>query len=754
MASDKAGPLLLGSTPLGSVAGSGVSMGKADPAFVSRPHPGSGVLALRVTDPTAASRARKKADLAGGSSPRTGEAAPAEGGDFSCLEHVDTLLGSVGEDDFLEETVHLDYLGELDCNFYLASISGVAGVLDRSEAFNGESFDGRVLGTGTPIFAEWDYQGFSVGSIDVRARDYNGGRRVEAAIELYLEAPEGLIWDACNPVPGLRYLACDGLGTDLLHVALGTGPFGTGMTRACRDQRAPLDNEQNRLRLPPGSTPASTQILRRINEIKVLVTSFKRDLCGTSLADGGDFADVRGGRLWDEAVRLAKLGAAAGDDRPLYWARLSMTAALSQWRPPGWNEITLARLQTDLDRAARGINSADFSSLPVKKIFVSGFDPFELDGSGIVNGNPSGAAALRLDGSVTSGGAQIQAVIFPVRYADFDAGIVEQVFLRHLVPGSQQATFITTVSQQEDQQFDLEVYNGRSRASLSNTAPSLDNRNAPPTGAIVNPNPNGTYNAPFVPAELENSPEFIATSLPVHNMRVPGAYPVVINTVVHEQSPRGSASRQSDDGPTAGSRAVQGSGGGFLSNEVAYRVTRLRDGLRDELGVVVPAGHIHVPKQLGGAAFDSSRNAIVNQYIAILAAVNPIDSPAVFVRQQYVDFVNREPDAGGLAFWTDQITRCGWRDTACISAKRIDVSRAFWYSSEFLAQHPGLLNPPGSTTTFNNAEFIRLSYVSYLRREPDPGGLNFWLNELNRDNDYNHIIDAFLNSVEYRARFA
>src|SRR5947209_19350772 len=30
---------------------------------------------------------------------------------------------------------------------------------------------------------------------------------------------------------------------------------------------------------------------------------------------------------------------------------------------------------------------------------------------------------------------------------------------------------------------------------------------------------------------------------------------------------------------------------------------------------------------------------------------NPIDSTAFFVRQHYVDFLNREPDPTGLAFW-------------------------------------------------------------------------------------------------------
>jgi autotransporter-associated beta strand protein len=61
---------------------------------------------------------------------------------------------------------------------------------------------------------------------------------------------------------------------------------------------------------------------------------------------------------------------------------------------------------------------------------------------------------------------------------------------------------------------------------------------------------------------------------------------------------------------------------------------------------------------------------------------NPVDSANFFVRQHYLDFLNREPDSGGLAFWSDQITSCG-ADQACIDLRRINVSAAFFLSIEF-----------------------------------------------------------------------
>ena len=61
---------------------------------------------------------------------------------------------------------------------------------------------------------------------------------------------------------------------------------------------------------------------------------------------------------------------------------------------------------------------------------------------------------------------------------------------------------------------------------------------------------------------------------------------------------------------------------------------------------------------------------------------NPLSLPGFFVRTQYIDFFTREPDAGGLAFWTNQITECG-TDQACVEIRRINVSAAFYVSIEF-----------------------------------------------------------------------
>jgi hypothetical protein len=61
---------------------------------------------------------------------------------------------------------------------------------------------------------------------------------------------------------------------------------------------------------------------------------------------------------------------------------------------------------------------------------------------------------------------------------------------------------------------------------------------------------------------------------------------------------------------------------------------------------------------------------------------NPIDNAQFFVRQHYLDFLNRDPDPSGFAFWTNEITSCG-TNQQCVEIKRINVSAAFFLSIEF-----------------------------------------------------------------------
>ena len=86
-----------------------------------------------------------------------------------------------------------------------------------------------------------------------------------------------------------------------------------------------------------------------------------------------------------------------------------------------------------------------------------------------------------------------------------------------------------------------------------------------------------------------------------------------------------------------------------------------------------------------GAIFaeaDSGANLALTGLALGAVGANPINDARFFVRRQYLDFLNREPDAGGWAYWTNEITSCG-DNRRCGSARRTRVSAAFYVEQEF-----------------------------------------------------------------------
>jgi hypothetical protein len=78
---------------------------------------------------------------------------------------------------------------------------------------------------------------------------------------------------------------------------------------------------------------------------------------------------------------------------------------------------------------------------------------------------------------------------------------------------------------------------------------------------------------------------------------------------------------------------------------------------------------------------------------------NPIDTPEFFVRQHYIDFLNREPDQSGLDFWVSNFTQCAG-DPQCLEVRRVNVSAAFFLSIEF--QETGYLVERIYKTAYGN----------------------------------------------------
>ncbi|WP_185832621.1 pyroglutamyl peptidase [Streptomyces sp. WAC 04229] len=335
-----------------------------------------------------------------------------------------------------------------------------------------------------------------------------------------------------------------------------------------------------------------------------------------------------GSALWRRAVDRAQgRGPSHGavsrdDDRPLYWARLSMTRELRTWEPRfGLGERQRDALLDALERTSRGQSDIRLpqrhdgdGGKGVKRVLLTGFDPFTLDRD-IRISNPSGAAALALDGTVIDtpdGPARVETAVFPVRWRDFAAGTVERT-LRPYLPG---VDLFTTVSQGRVGKFDVERTNGAWRGGFP------DNENVSRTETVP-------------VADPASQPQWTTTTLPYAAVTAAatGRFPVYDNTSVTEIPAGSTQAVVRPDGPTPGSTAREGGGGNYLSNEIAYRATLLRDrlGLRGTL----PGGHVHTPVlQFGAGNTDPATGTVtdpefVRNRLDIVAQVRAIVAVAV-----------------------------------------------------------------------------------------------------------------------------
>jgi hypothetical protein len=105
---------------------------------------------------------------------------------------------------------------------------------------------------------------------------------------------------------------------------------------------------------------------------------------------------------------------------------------------------------------------------------------------------------------------------------------------------------------------------------------------------------------------------------------------------------------------------------------------------------------------------DTSTTLNINDNDPSTPNTNPIDDPATFVCQHYHDFLNREPDANGQAYWTNEITKCG-NDQQCIRNRRVGVSASFFVEDEF--------QDTGSFVylIYKEALVRRLTYTEFMR---------------------------------------
>jgi pyrrolidone-carboxylate peptidase len=388
---------------------------------------------------------------------------------------------------------------------------------------------------------------------------------------------------------------------------------------SCYDTNVPLTVEQQRLddTLVPGG-PAVGPALVKLAGFDARVSEFTSKLCRqVVLKQAQQFAEREGNALWKAAVARAQstkpLAHDAYDDRPLYWARLQLSTALRQWKPRFALSVhDRAQLIQQFDWASRGLSDSAFPSKPgVRKIAVTGFDPFQLTGTNVRRANPAGAAALQLDGreiTTPQGKVVLQAAVLPVLWGGFDEGIVEQFYGSAL---QQKPDAFVTISQGRPGKFDIERWAARWRGG------SADNNNVGSYGSV-----------PDAGGWPQPSNEFIETSLPFQKMidAGTGPFPVVLNRSFCEWVIVGSQQDCRTDDPTPGRVAALGGGGNYLSNESMYRANRVRIGYG---ATNVLGGHLHTPvlgqpadpAALTDSAFEKQRRDIADQVKALVSVV-------------------------------------------------------------------------------------------------------------------------------------
>ncbi len=120
-----------------------------------------------------------------------------------------------------------------------------------------------------------------------------------------------------------------------------------------------------------------------------------------------------------------------------------------------------------------------------------------------------------------------------------------------------------------------------------------------------------------------------------------------------------------------------------------------------------------------------SENYNVGRYQLIQSNTNVEE----FVKRFYSKVLGRTADAGGLIYWTDELT-------TAIGAGS-DVARGFIFSEEFTNQNA------------TNAEFVTTLYEAFFNRAPDTGGYDTWISNMENGSTQAEVLDGFLYSQEF-----
>jgi hypothetical protein len=138
--------------------------------------------------------------------------------------------------------------------------------------------------------------------------------------------------------------------------------------------------------------------------------------------------------------------------------------------------------------------------------------------------------------------------------------------------------------------------------------------------------------------------------------------------------------------------AAQGNQPGYSTHDLANRYPpgNYFIATLNEVGFVNPAvGDYRLASRLPDGNLNPYRTSGTNN--TAIGYAHPLEDARAFVRQHYLDFLRRTPDAAGWDFWTDNINLCydpsrrpaGQTEAQCLDRQRETTSGAFFLSPEF-----------------------------------------------------------------------
>lgn len=273
----------------------------------------------------------------------------------------------------------------------------------------------------------------------------------------------------------------------------------------------------------------------------------------------------------------------------LYWGRIWMHTILKtklqsglKGKLPEYVDLLEKRTRNMTSSQVKFVESSD-----TKKVLISGFDPFGTKRIASDSHNISGTVAMHFDGKTLDVGKKkvhLIAVIFPVTYKSFNGGMIENFYMPYL----DTVDAIVTFSQGGETEIDIERFYANHRRGYK------ENNHEKQKGAPV----------------MSGTPEFYETNLPVNKMildkELKGKdkgqkvfFDQSYETdkkktkAPHEDKQVKNMNKPDFDINDIKGTAREGSGGGFLSNELPYRVAHLINQKKKQKDIKY--GHIHLP---------------------------------------------------------------------------------------------------------------------------------------------------------------